>query len=265
MVRSMLSYSTLPISFWGYALNTAMYLQNLVPLKSVPKKPVELWNGHKPSMRHLHIWGCPAHVLEGKYNKLQSKTEVVFFVGYPKGTVGGLFYSHKDNKVFVSSNAKFLENYYMNDYPKSRVVLAKMNEPGNEQPMDETRDDVAVSDIPQDITYNMSSTQVPRRRGRIVRPPIRFIGLGETYEAISKKAETDPYTYEEAMNDIDAHHLVKEMKYELDSMYSNQVWDLVKAPNGIKLVGCKQVYKRKRGIDGKVETFKVRLVAKGYT
>ena len=164
---------------------------------------------------------------------------MVFFVGYPKGTVGGLFYSHKDNKVFVSSNAKFLENYYMNDYPKSRVVLAKMNEPGNEQPMDETRDDVAVSDIPQDITYNMSSTQVPRRRGRIVRPPIRFIGLGETYEAISKKAETDPYTYEEAMNDIDAHHLVKEMKYELDSMYSNQVWDLVKAPNGIKLVGCK--------------------------
>ena len=55
------------------------------------------------------------------------------------------------------------------------------------------------------------------------------------------------------------------MKSELDSMYSNQVWDLVKAPNGIKPVGCKWVYKRKRGIDGKVETFKARLVAKGYT
>ena len=49
MVRSMLSYSALPISFWGYALNTAMYLLNLVPSKSVPKTPVELWNGHKPS------------------------------------------------------------------------------------------------------------------------------------------------------------------------------------------------------------------------
>ena len=55
------------------------------------------------------------------------------------------------------------------------------------------------------------------------------------------------------------------MKSELDSMYSNQVWDLVKAPNGIKLVSCKWVYKRKRRIDGKVETFKARLVAKGYT
>ena len=84
MVRSMMSYSTLPISFWGYALNTAMYLLNLGPSKTVPKTPVELWNRRKPSMRHLHIWGCPAHVLKGKSDKLQSKIEVVFFVGIQK-------------------------------------------------------------------------------------------------------------------------------------------------------------------------------------
>ena len=116
MVRSMLSYSTLPISFRGYALNTTMYLLNLVPSKSIPKTLLELWIRCKPSMRHLHIWGCPAHVLKGKSNKLQSKIEVVFFVWYPKGTVGGLFYSHNDNKAFVSTNAKFLENDYRNDY-----------------------------------------------------------------------------------------------------------------------------------------------------
>ena len=93
-------------------------------------------------------------MLKGKSNKLQPKTEVVFFVGYPKGTVGGLFYSHKDNKVFVSTNAKFLENDYMNDYtPKNRVVLAKMNELVIEQSMDETMDDLVVSDTPQDITH----------------------------------------------------------------------------------------------------------------
>ena len=55
---------------------------------------------------------------------------MVFFVGYPKGTVESLFYSHKDNKVFVSTNAKFLENDYMNE-PISRVFFAKMNEPIN--------------------------------------------------------------------------------------------------------------------------------------
>ena len=32
--------------------------------------------------------------------------------------------------------------------PRSRVVLAVMNEPVNVQPMDETRDDVVVLDTP---------------------------------------------------------------------------------------------------------------------
>ena len=51
----------------------------------------------------------------------------------------------------------------------------------------------------------------------------------------------------------------------MESMDSNQVWDLVEAPANIKPIGCKWIYKRKRGSDGKVETFKARLVAKGYT
>ena len=89
--------------------------------------------------------------------------------------------------------------------------------------MDETRNDVVVLDTPLDIAHEMTSTQVPLCSGRIVLLPIRFIGLGETYEAISEEAESNPYTYEEAMNDIDAHYWVQAMRSELDSMYSNQV------------------------------------------
>ena len=95
----------------------------------------------------------------------------------------------------------------MNNFtPRSKVVLAEMNEPVIEQPMHETRDNVDVLDTPQDITHEMTSTQVPCHSGRIVRPPIRFIGLGETYEAIPEEAESNPYTYEETMNDTDANH-----------------------------------------------------------
>ena len=61
--------------------------------------------------------------------------------------------------------------------PRSKVVLAEMNEPVIEQLMHETSDNVDVLDTPQDITHEITSTQVPRRSGRIVRPPIRFIGL----------------------------------------------------------------------------------------
>ena len=184
-----------------------MHILNLVPSKSVPNTPKELWSRHKSSMKYLHIWGCPAHVLKGKSDKLEAKTKVCIFLGYSMETKGYLFYNHKDNKVFVNTNAKFLEDDYVNNFnPRSKIVLAKIDEPIIEQPMDETRDDVAVLDTPQDITQKMTSTQEPRHNGRIIRPPIRFLGLGETYEAISEEAESNPYTYEEAMKDIDAPH-----------------------------------------------------------
>ena len=35
MVRSMMSYSSLPISFWGYSLQTAVYILKVVPFKSI--------------------------------------------------------------------------------------------------------------------------------------------------------------------------------------------------------------------------------------
>ena len=55
------------------------------------------------------------------------------------------------------------------------------------------------------------------------------------------------------------------MKIEMESMDSNQVWKLVEPPANTKPIGCKWANKRKRGSNGKVETFKARLVAKGFT
>ena len=47
MVKFMLSYLSLPISFWGYALETIVYLLNRVLSKLVPKIPYEMWKGVK--------------------------------------------------------------------------------------------------------------------------------------------------------------------------------------------------------------------------
>ena len=55
------------------------------------------------------------------------------------------------------------------------------------------------------------------------------------------------------------------MKSELESMYSNNVWTLVDLPQGVKPIGCKWVYKRKKGVDGNVKRYTARLVAKGYS
>ena len=54
------------------------------------------------------------------------------------------------------------------------------------------------------------------------------------------------------------------MKFEIDSMYSNQVWNLIDVPKGVTPIGCEWVYKTKIGVDGQVETYKVRLVAQDF-
>ena len=55
------------------------------------------------------------------------------------------------------------------------------------------------------------------------------------------------------------------MKDEMNSMASNGVWDLVELPNGLKVIGCKWVFKTKKDSLGNIERYKARLVAKGFT
>ena len=50
----------------------------------------------------------------------------------------------------------------------------------------------------------------------------------------------------------------------MDFMKVNDVWTLVDPPEGVKPIGYKWIFKKKRGTDGKVETYKARLVAKRY-
>ena len=54
------------------------------------------------------------------------------------------------------------------------------------------------------------------------------------------------------------------MNSEMDSIHSNKVWNLVKAPKGIVPIGYKWIFKKKIEIDGKVQAYIAMLVAKGY-
>ena len=103
------------------------------------------------------------------------------------------------------------------------------------------------------------------RSGRLIRKLARYALLGETYQVVLDNPDDDPTTYEEALEDVDVQEWKKAMDREMKSMGSNSVWSLIEPPKGVKPIGCKWIYKRKRGPDGKVETFKARLVAKGYT
>ena len=102
-----------------------------------------------------------------------------------------------------------------------------------------------------------------RRSGRERYEPERYgFHIDEEHDQVIDN--DGPTSYDEAISDIDSVKWLEAMKSEIDFMYQNQIWDLVDAPEGIKLIGCKWIYKRKTDTEGNIQTYKARLVAKGY-
>ena len=87
-----MSLTDLPLSFWGYTLETATFTLNRAPSKSVETTPYELWFGKKPKLSFLKVWGCDAYVKKLQPEKLEPKSEKCVFIGYPKETIGYTFY-----------------------------------------------------------------------------------------------------------------------------------------------------------------------------
>ncbi|GJZ41840.1 retrotransposon protein, putative, ty1-copia subclass [Tanacetum coccineum] len=103
MVRSTMSQTTLPKSFWDYALESAARILNMVPTKK----------------------GCEALVKRDtltKPSKLEPRSIKCIFVGYPKETMGYSFYYPPENKIFVARNAEFFENILI-DQEANRMCL----------------------------------------------------------------------------------------------------------------------------------------------
>ena len=107
MVRSMMSLTDLPLSFRGYALETAAFTLNRAPSKSVETTPYELWFGKKPKLSFLKVWGCDAYVKKLQPEKLEPKSKKCVFIGYPKETIGYTFYLRSEGKIFVAKMDPF--------------------------------------------------------------------------------------------------------------------------------------------------------------
>ena len=128
MVRFMMDLSSLSIFFWGYALESACYVLNRVPSKSVSKIPHKIWTGRKPVLSHFRIWGCPTYVKYLKMDKLRARTDKYIFVDYPKETKGYYFYLADEQNVFVSLRAVFLKKKILKkELMPLRLNLRKFN------------------------------------------------------------------------------------------------------------------------------------------
>ncbi|KAK8669903.1 hypothetical protein V6N13_104671 [Hibiscus sabdariffa] len=249
MVRSMMSHTDLPTSFWGYALETAAFTLNRVPSKSVQKTPHEMWTGRHPNMSFMRVWGCQAYVKHQMSTKLEPKSQKCTFVGYPKETKGYYFHNSKENKVFVARTGVFLEKDFLSYKGNGRnIELKEVQQQQVHEP--------EVEETPQVVEGNSTDleTQPLRRSTREHHEPKKYGFLVTTHGDVILVDQDEPKTYQEAVSSPDSEKWLEAMRSEMDSMSENQVWTLVEPPEGIKPIGCKWVFKKKTDMDGNVQT-----------
>ncbi|GKA71535.1 retrotransposon protein, putative, ty1-copia subclass [Tanacetum coccineum] len=188
MVRSMMSRATLPISFWGYALEIADHILNLVPTKKVLKTHFEMWKEKRPSLGHIKIRGS------------------------------------EDNVVFVARRGVFLEREMISKEDSgSKIDLEEIQESSDEEPIvnTNTQPKMVTPVKPHDI-----SLPIRRTSGRVSKPPQFYYGFHIEDDKISDStlSELDKLAnYKEAMANPEAAKWKEAMKSEIQSMYDNQV------------------------------------------
>lgn len=82
---------------------------------------------------------------------------------------------------------------------------------------------------------------------------------------MAKGQVQEAHTVEGVLSTPEKAHWLKAMENEMKSLQENDVWELVQLPSGRKPVGSKWVFKVKTDENGKVERYKARLVAQGFT
>ncbi|GKE44838.1 retrotransposon protein, putative, ty1-copia subclass [Tanacetum coccineum] len=265
MVRSMMSQTTLPKSFWDYAFESATRILNMVPTKKVDKTPYEVWHGQARKMSYLKFWGCEALVKRDtltKLDKLEPRAFKCIFIGYPKETMRYSFYYPPENKVFVAHNTEFFENDVIHHEASGsledlEIIQEEDMHPSLDTSLNHEEDDQEIDEPQSDINHIRRSTRTRRPTDRLC----LYVNAEEHELGDLGK----PANYKAALLDPESDKWLNAMNVEMKSMKDNEVWELVDLPPDEKTVGHKWLFKKKTDMDGAVHTYKARLVAKGFT
>ena len=260
--RSMRIHAGLPKMFWAEAVNTAAYLINRGP--SIPldgKLPEEVWSGKEVNLSHLRVFGCISyvHIDSAERSKLDAKSNKCVFVGYGGDEFGYRFWDYENRKIIRSRDVIFNENVMYKDRS-----IAESSSSSTEA---ETKEFVEFEEISgNDVQISPEAVQEEpgtpalRRSSRIPKPIQRY-SPSLHYLLLSDSGE--PECYDQAMQVEDSVKWESAMKDEMDSLMSNQTWELAELPLDKKALHNKWVYRIKEEHDGN-KRYKARLVVKGF-
>ena len=122
MVRSMMSLIDLPLSFWGYALETTTFTLNRAPSNPLRRQRMNYGLARNISCRFLKFGDAMLMSKGFSLIKLEPKSEKCVFIGYPKETIWYTFYHRSEGKIFVAKYGSFLEKGFLSKEVSGRKV-----------------------------------------------------------------------------------------------------------------------------------------------
>jgi len=156
LARTMLSESSLPKYFWAYDVSTSCYVMNRVLIRSILKKtPYEHFNGRKPNICHLRVFGCTCFVLNNRKENLGKFDEKAYhdiFIVYSLNSHAYRVYNkrlmiveefvHVVFDEFDHKNIQASKNNTEED--EQNISLQKLDYCAEKQPVDSSKQPIEI-------------------------------------------------------------------------------------------------------------------------
>jgi transposase InsO family protein len=122
IVRCMLISSGLPSSLWAEAVSYATYIRNRVLSRTGELTPYHYWNGKKPDLSKIRIFGSRAFIRDPLVSsKLEARSQEGVFVGRSITQNAFRIYIPSTKRILISKDVKVDETMVYHDMKKQSV------------------------------------------------------------------------------------------------------------------------------------------------
>ena len=153
----------------------------------------------------------------------------------------------------------FEEEYI--DIPTPVIDIVQAPIPNIVQEANPNQNNIQEPPVPEEQTLPSLEPTPLRRSTRERRSamPDDYIVFLQEHKFDIGVGEDDPINFRQAQESSKSQEWIDAMNEEIKSMKDNDVWDLVPLLESVKPIGCKWIFKTKRGSKGDVERYKARL------
>nr|GEZ88010.1 retrovirus-related Pol polyprotein from transposon TNT 1-94 [Tanacetum cinerariifolium] len=278
--RTMLSALQLPLFFWAEATATTCYTQNRSKIiLTHDKTPYHIINDRKPSIKHLHIFGCICYITRDGENldKMKEKGDQCILVGYSTQSKGYRVYNKRTMMIVESIHIRF-------DEIKEVLETQDVSSSADADVPSQRELDLLFGPLYDEFfnagsnpSMNVQSTSAPSTHTNVhaeenndqaeegeqlpVQTRQQIATDPEMCMYVLTVSIAEPKNIKEAMANS---AWIEAMQEELHQFDRLQVWELVDKPFGKSIIKLKWLWKNKKDEDQCVIRNKARLVAKGY-